>query len=730
MIESRSRRIAERWLRDDRPPHRSDIRHLHRLLFAAAPLSRVMLRHTRSLLDIYRQEGQLAANLAQRHILPLAAIAFTGQEQRVYQRLERYCTGLARRLTANSADSNQRAAVGFYLSFLRLRFASSLYAIRETLRRRRGKVSVTLEQLQPEPLSDPDPDDLIVGDADDDVAAVELVLKNRTLEDLTWERGQLDELLAALGDLTATSSKTQHLLGVLDQRLERPSGRIRQTVIFTRFTDTLDDLCGRLLIAQPRMRIGTYSGAGGHYLEPATGRMIGVERDAIKHRFLRGDIDVLLCTDAAAEGLNLQTADLLVNFDLPWNPMKVEQRIGRIDRIGQTHDEIFVLNLCYLGSVEQQVYGRLLERLRQIGAVVGSQQLALLPVDPDDFQALAEGRLTEAELEQRAKERALQHRQQTERMEIPAAELYQTYRQAAQTTEQEPAPVTLEQIWQTLSQSVYLCTARSSGTREAFIEWPLGTVLTASRALYERGLADGRAPHFCCHGDPAFDALLTELDDRPTPVCIRRLEVRLERQDSPWVGYAVNVRCDDSRVETRLIDALDQLDELTLADDVPVDPQRLPALEAELRRTAEAEWPRVAVVENAERLNARVARDQLILDALTIIGLIRLRHRYGHEFFRDEIQDIESIYTDLSNRRYPVRVNNLPGADVQQLSRVGLPFAPSVPLAGGDGAVDAPPTLIRTIVDYAWREANEMRQSSLRTDDFVRRLERRIADSP
>jgi superfamily II DNA/RNA helicase len=53
-------------------------------------------------------------------------------------------------------------------------------------------------------------------------------------------------------------------------------------------------------------------------------------REEVKRRFVNGDIDVLLCTDAAAEGLNLQTADLLVNFDLPWNPMKVEQRIGRI----------------------------------------------------------------------------------------------------------------------------------------------------------------------------------------------------------------------------------------------------------------------------------------------------------------------------------------------------------------------------------------------------------------
>lgn len=68
-----------------------------------------------------------------------------------------------------------------------------------------------------------------------------------------------------------------------------------------------------------------------------------------------GEIDLLLCTDAAAEGLNLQTADLLINFDLGWNPMKVEQRIGRIDRIGQKYSDIEVLNMCYLGSTEEIV---------------------------------------------------------------------------------------------------------------------------------------------------------------------------------------------------------------------------------------------------------------------------------------------------------------------------------------------------------------------------------------
>lgn len=542
-------------------------------------------------------------------------------------------------------------------------------------------------------------------------------------------------MASALQDLTGPSSKARHLLGVLDRRRDPASGRIRQTVIFTRFTDTLEDLRRRLLTAQPRMRIGTYSGDGGRYLDPDSGRLVGVERDTIKHRFLRGEIDVLLCTDAAAEGLNLQTADLLVNFDLPWNPMKVEQRIGRIDRIGQVHDDIHVLNLCYPDSVEEQVYGRLLARLTQIGAIVGSQQLALLPVNQEDFQALAEGRLSEVELEQRASERAALQRGQTERMEIPAEELYRIYRQAERHSRQARPPVTLEDIQQVLTQSEYLWERGSQVIREGeasgitggdLVEEPL--LLTTSRTLYERGPADDRPLHFATHGDPVFDTLLARMAEFPAPDGIRRLEVALDEPGPPCVGYAVNLQLTDGRLETRLIDRLDQLDGLEPAVAVPVDPEQLPALEAALREKGNATRPLSSVIPRIEQLNARVARDQLILNGLVIIGLIRLRQRYGRELFRDEIQAIEAAYSDPGHRRHPIRVNNLPGSIVQQLAAVGLPFQPTIPLPGGDGAIDASPVLIRALVDHAWQQANEIRQSGLSTEEFLRRLDRRVQE--
>lgn len=183
--------------------------------------------------------------------------------------------------------------------------------------------------------------------------------------------------------------------------------------------------------------------------------MVGVERDIVKRRFVQGHIDVLLCTDAAAEGLNLQTADLLVNYDLPWNPMKVEQRIGRIDRIGQKYNEIFVLNLCFADSAEQFVYERLLQRLAKANLVVGAQQFSMLPVTTEEFQALADKTMTEKQVEKSAMERAARQRENNRLMEVPADELFNVYVRLSQTYRQQKLPVSLTEIWQILSESAF-----------------------------------------------------------------------------------------------------------------------------------------------------------------------------------------------------------------------------------------------------------------------------------
>ena len=106
-----------------------------------------------------------------------------------------------------------------------------------------------------------------------------------------------------------------------------------------------------------------------------------ISRDDAKRRFRLGEADILLCTDAAAEGLNFQFCGALVNDDMPWNPMRVEQRIGRIDRLGQRHDVVRIVNLHYEDTVETDVYRALGSRINVFEVVVGPLQpiLSQLP---------------------------------------------------------------------------------------------------------------------------------------------------------------------------------------------------------------------------------------------------------------------------------------------------------------------------------------------------------------
>jgi hypothetical protein len=107
----------------------------------------------------------------------------------------------------------------------------------------------------------------------------------------------------------------------------------------------------------------------------------------VKRDVKAGKAEILLCTDAAAEGLNFQFCGALINYDMPWNPMRVEQRIGRIDRIGQTHDQMQIINLHLDGTVEADVYKALKGRIAMFEQVVGKLQPILAKASSSISQA-------------------------------------------------------------------------------------------------------------------------------------------------------------------------------------------------------------------------------------------------------------------------------------------------------------------------------------------------------
>ena len=152
-----------------------------------------------------------------------------------------------------------------------------------------------------------------------------------------------------------------------------------QVMVFTQYVDTMDFLRGALR-RDAGLRLMCFSGRGGE-IPSMDGTWRAIGRDDAKRRFREGEADVLLCTYAAAEGLNFQFCGALINYDMPWNPMRVEQRIGRIDRLGQAHSSIRIVNLHYEGTVETDVYRTLRNRIGLFESVVGRLQpiLAQLP---------------------------------------------------------------------------------------------------------------------------------------------------------------------------------------------------------------------------------------------------------------------------------------------------------------------------------------------------------------
>ena len=102
------------------------------------------------------------------------------------------------------------------------------------------------------------------------------------------------------------------------------------------------------------------------------GEWKSIQRDHIKKAVRERRIRLVAATDAACEGLNLQTLGTLINVDLPWNPSRLEQRIGRIKRFGQRRDRVDMLNLVYHGTVDEKVYETLSERMRQRFDIFGT----------------------------------------------------------------------------------------------------------------------------------------------------------------------------------------------------------------------------------------------------------------------------------------------------------------------------------------------------------------------
>ena len=267
-------------------------------------------------------------------------------------------------IKASADDSARGRALGFTMAMLQRRFASSVYAVRQSLERMRDKRQKILENpeaYRAEQIAKKVPDDFdeltedeqqkILGDLEGVVASIDP-------EALKQEIFQLNKLIAQARTLEKreVESKLVKLKEVIAQKgiFKDP---LMKLLIFTEHKDTLDYLVGKL--REWGLSVTQIHG----------GMKIG-DRDTPNSRIyaereFREDCQVLVATEAAGEGINLQFCWFMINYDIPWNPVRLEQRMGRIHRYGQDKD-CLIFNFVSTNTREGRVLWKLFERLRAI----------------------------------------------------------------------------------------------------------------------------------------------------------------------------------------------------------------------------------------------------------------------------------------------------------------------------------------------------------------------------
>lgn len=346
------------------------------------PMRDRVFRNTRATMREYQAAGIIPDSIVipHRHVkdefIPLAP-----NERHLYERIEEY---IRRHYNAYRNDQGNKA-LGFIMTIYRRRLTSSFEAIKRSLQRR---LQVLEEGQSLSELLTED-DNLDVEDSLFDPEDLEL--RSDRLRD---EIAELRSFLAQLHTITGEDTKATQLVNDINQALHTYSS----VVVFTQYADTMDYVRERL-IAAGYQKLGCYSGRGGEVYDLSAKTWTEVTKAEIKTRFRSDEIEVLIGTDSMSEGLNLQTSSRLFNYDMPWNLMRVEQRIGRIDRIGARREDVLVSNYFYADTVEEQVYKGIAEDYGDFTNIVGDAAPVLAAVEKVIEQLTLSDKTSSAELD-------------------------------------------------------------------------------------------------------------------------------------------------------------------------------------------------------------------------------------------------------------------------------------------------------------------------------------------
>ena len=284
------------------------------------------------------------------------------------------------RFVYNKAKLLNREAARLAMCVFQRRLASSTYALQRSFERRIEKLDKLIEDVQNGKLTTDhlimlqqriyEEDDVLdIKTADDETSE-----EDREENELAEEKLLQGVVAASLADLLAEKEQVQQLLDLarkicdagheskfekLQEILTDPKFSGEKLIVFTEHRDTLNFLVKRLNGMGYTGQVAQIHG-GMHY----TQREEEVER--FRKPLVEGGARFLICTDAAGEGINLQFCWIMINYDVPWNPARLEQRMGRIHRYGQKHDPVVIMNLVAPSTREGRVLKVLLDKLEKI----------------------------------------------------------------------------------------------------------------------------------------------------------------------------------------------------------------------------------------------------------------------------------------------------------------------------------------------------------------------------
>lgn len=291
-------------------------------------------------------EGKPLFNPRRTQLAPVSWMERHRDQQLLYEAVTEYV-----RDGYNQAMQEKRSYIGFLMILMQRLVVSSTSAIRTTLERRLEALSEPEEQLPLFPLSDEEWVDM------DGQEQIDVLLRAR-IKALKNERAEVKLLLSAAArcEQTGPDAKAEALLDWLYRLQSEESDPELKALVFTEFVPT-QEMLRRFLTER------------GFSVVCLNGSMDMDERKRVQEAFAR-DTRILVSTDAGGEGLNLQFCHVVINYDIPWNPMRIEQRIGRVDRIGQTYP-VRAVNFVFDGSVEHRVREVLEQKLAVIFAEFG-----------------------------------------------------------------------------------------------------------------------------------------------------------------------------------------------------------------------------------------------------------------------------------------------------------------------------------------------------------------------